>query len=104
MLVYHVWIIAIFGLFCQTRGIVMKFSWRAVLAALCNILGGLGWLYFGCYRVLRGPVKTVVTALMDGSLTVGTFLTAAVAAFFYLSIAGGVWCIGYMLKYYFSKQ
>lgn len=82
----------------------MKFSWRAVLASLCNVLGVLGWLYFGCYRVIMGPIRNVITSQINGSLTVGVFLTSIVTAFLYLSLAGGVWCIGYMLKYYFGKK
>lgn len=73
------------------------------MAVLSYALGVLGWIYIGCYRVLAGPVKYVIQAQMAGHLSICVLIIAVVKGFFYLSLAGGVWCIGYMLKDYFKK-
>lgn len=72
----------------------MKFSWRMIAAAFSYALGVLGWCYVGGYKILTGPVRELILAQM----------AALIEGFIYLSLAGGVWCIGYMLSSHFRED
>lgn len=82
----------------------MRFSWRIVAAMLCYALGVLGWCYVGGWMILTKPVKGILVAHMAGSLSLLKILGALVQGFVYLSLAGAVWCIGYMLSNYFKEK
>ena len=82
----------------------MKKICRALLSALSYALGVLGWVYIGVWKILTKPVKYVVLAHIAGELSARGVLGAAVQGFLYLSLAGGVWCIGYILKDYFKEK
>lgn len=81
----------------------MKFTWKTVAAVFFYALGVLGWCYVGGYMILTKPLKSLVVAYLAGKLSVWKILVAAVQAFIYLSLAGGVWCIGYMLSNHFKE-
>lgn len=81
----------------------MKFTWKTAAAWFFYALGVLGWCYVGGYMILTKPLKSLVVAYLAGKLSVGKILVAAVQAFLYLSLAGGVWCIGYMLSNHFKE-
>ena len=76
----------------------MKFSWRMIAAAFSYAVGVLGWCYVGGYKILTGPVRELILAQMAGSMSLGRLVAALIEGFIYLSLAGGVWCIGYMLS------
>lgn len=67
-------------------------------------LGVVGWFYVGGWMILRGPVRGVILAHMAGDLSLIKLAVALVQGFVYLSLAGGVWCIGYMLSDHFRKD
>ncbi len=76
---------------------------------LCNtLLSALsyvfGWVYIGVWKILTKPVKYVVLAQLAGELSARGILGAFVQGFLYLSLAGGVWCIGYILRDYFKEK
>ena len=73
----------------------MKFSWRMIAAAFSYALGVLGWCYVGGYKILTGPVRELILAQMAGSMSLGRLVAA---------LAGGVWCIGYMLSSHFRED
>lgn len=81
----------------------MKNSWKIIAAFVCQILGVLGWIYFGAWMILTKPVKALVLAYMAGQLSLGKLLTAFVQGFLYLSFAGAVWCVGYILSNRFKR-
>lgn len=81
----------------------MKMMWKTFMAQICNALGVLGWIYIGIWKVWKIPVRNVLTAHMAGSLSIWKLCGAAAEGFLFLSLAGGVWCIGYMLKNYFAE-
>lgn len=63
------------------------------------------WLvYIGVWKILTKPVKYVVLAQLAGELSARGILGAFVQGFLYLSLAGGVWCIGYILRDYFKEK
>lgn len=82
----------------------MKFSWRMIAAAFSYALGVLGWCYVGGYKILTGPVRELILAQMAGMYVFGTTGCGPVEGFIYLSLAGGVWCIGYMLSSHFRED
>lgn len=71
---------------------------------LCYGLGVLGWCYVGGWMILTRPVKGLIVAHLAGRLSIGKLLVALVQGFIYLSLAGGVWCVGYMLSNYFRDE
>lgn len=82
----------------------MKFTWKTVAALVCSILGTIGWCYVGGWLVLTKPVKGLIIAHMTGTLSVGKVIVSAVQGFLYLSLAGAIWCVGYMLSNYFKED
>lgn len=54
--------------------------------------------------VLTRPLKRVFAAQAAGSLSLGKIVFSGVQGFAYLSLAGGVWCITYMLSNYFRER
>lgn len=82
----------------------MKVNWRAVAAVLCYALGILGWLYVGGWMILTRPVKGLILAHLAGTLSLWKLLIAAIQGFLYLSLAGGIWCVGYILSNHFKEN
>ena len=72
----------------------MKITWKTLLALFFYTLGVVGWFYVG----------GVILAHMAGDLSLIKLAVALVQGFVYLSLAGGVWCIGYMLSDHFRKD
>ncbi len=83
-------------------GVNVKFSWKTAAAMVCSLFGILGWCYVGAYMILTKPVRGLFDAFFAGEFTVGTILLALIEMFLYLSLAGAVWCIGYMGSDYFK--
>lgn len=82
----------------------MKFSWRTLAAILFYALGVLGWCYVGGWMILTKPLKGLLVAHLAGNLSLGKLLIALVQGFIYLSLAGGVWCVGYILSNHFKDD
>lgn len=83
---------------------VMRKLCNTLLSALSYVLGVFGWVYIGVWKILTKPVKYVVLAQLAGELSARGILGAFVQGFLYLSLAGGVWCIGYILRDYFKEK
>lgn len=82
----------------------MKLSWKELAALGCSVLGAFSWLYMGVYRLLKGPVKNVIAAKMTGTLTLAFLVSNFFKGFVYLTIAGFIWCVWYILKSYISDK
>lgn len=82
----------------------MKFTWRTVAALICYALGVVGWCYVGAWMILTKPVKGLIVAKIAGELSIWKLVIAFVQGFFYLSLAGAVWCVGYMLSNHFKED
>lgn len=80
----------------------MKFTWRTLAAILFYALGILGWCYIGGWMILTKPIKGLFLAHLAGNLSLGKLIIALIQGFIYLSLAGGVWCVGYMLSNHFK--
>lgn len=81
----------------------MKITWKTAASVLFSILGTIGWCYIGGWMVLTRPLKGVFTAHAAGCLSIGKIFFAGVQGFVYLSVAGAVWCIGYILSNHFRE-
>lgn len=81
----------------------MRFTWRTVVTVAFYLLGAAGWLYIGGWMILTRPVKGLIVAHFAGNLSVWKMIRAFIQGFIYLSLAGGVWCIGYMLGNHFKE-
>lgn len=81
----------------------MKFSWKGVAAVCCSVLGAISWLYLGVYRVLKGPVKNIISAKMAGTLSMTYLVSNCARGFCYLTVAGFIWCLWYILKGYILR-
>ena len=82
----------------------MKISWKELAALFFYVLGIVGWCYFGGYMILTKPLKGLIIAQMAGQLSIIKLLAAVIQGFLYLSLAGGVWCVGYMLSEHFKED
>lgn len=69
------------------------------------LLGRRLWMVL--YRSLAGvekPVHSVILAQIAGHLSIGLLIGALIQGFLYLSLAGGIWCVGYMISEYFKES
>ncbi|MDD6058300.1 MAG: phospho-N-acetylmuramoyl-pentapeptide-transferase [Clostridiales bacterium] len=76
----------------------MKITWRFIVSLAFYILGIIGWLYVGVWMTITRPMKGLIVAALAGELSLWKLLLAFAQSFLYLSLAGAVWCIGYMLS------
>jgi hypothetical protein len=81
----------------------MKITWKTILALVFYLLGVAGWIYIGGWMILTRTVKGLVLAYVVGNLSVWKLVRAVIQGFVYLSLAGGVWCVGYMLGNHFKE-
>jgi polyferredoxin len=82
----------------------MKMTWKTILAALAYGIGVFGWIYTGVWQILKKPVRSVIVAQMAGHLSIGLLIGALIQGFLYLSLAGGIWCVGYMISEYLKEK
>lgn len=82
----------------------MRITWRTLAGMLFYALGVLGWCYLGGFMIFAKPVKGLIIAHLAGNLSFGKLFVAVVQGFIYLSLAGAVWCIGYMAGNYFKED
>ena len=80
----------------------MKFTWKTFLAVFAYWAGVVGWFYIGVWQVLKKPVRSVILAQLAGQLSIRLLIGALIQGFLYLSLAGGVWCVGYMISEHFK--
>ena len=82
----------------------MKITWKTFLAVSAYWAGVFGWFYIGIWQVLKKPVHSVILAQIAGHLSVRLLAGALIQGFLYLPLAGGVWCVGYMISEYFKES
>ena len=82
----------------------MKITWKTFLAVSAYWACVFGWFYIGVWQVLKKPVHSVILAQIAGHLSIGLLIGALIQGFLYLSLAGGIWCVGYMISEYFKES
>ena len=82
----------------------MKFSWKECATALCALAGAISWFYLGAYRLWKGPVMDLIEAQLAGNLSVWRLIEDLFSGFMWLTLAGFVWCLWYILRGYFKGR
>mgnify|MGYP000461845162 CR=1 FL=1 len=71
----------------------MKIMWKTFLAVSAYWAGVFGWFYIGVWQVLKtGAFRDTGTDCRTSSI--GLLIGALIQGFLYLSLAGGIWCVG----------
>lgn len=74
----------------------MKRKIGLIVAILCYGIGILLSLYVGGWLMLVKPIQQLITAISVGKCTFGLFLTCGVKIFLSATMAGLIWCVGYI--------
>lgn len=74
----------------------MNRNFRIALAAAIYILGMAVAVYVGGWVMIIKPVRGTLAAYTMGTLTLPQFLVTVVKCFCSLTVAGLIWCMGYI--------
>lgn len=80
----------------------MKKQVKAVLGLICYGLGIVLALYVGFWQMICRPLVGLYAALIAGELTFSMILACAAKLLFSTTLAGLIWCIGYIGYNYFK--
>lgn len=80
----------------------MKKNWSRMLGVICYALGVFCALYVGGYLMLIKPIRVLVNAFSQGTLTFSLLIYNIIIIALSTTFAGFVWCIGY-IGYNFFK-
>lgn len=69
---------------------------RIVLAAAIYLMGFIASVYVGGWVMFLKPVRHTITAYTLGTLTLPQLLVAVIKCISSLTVAGLIWCLGYM--------
>lgn len=81
---------------------VMKKRWKVILAAACYIFGVFASIYIGGWLMLVKPVRLLMYAYGTGTLSVRLLVSCIVKIVLSTTVAGLVWCVGYIGCNYFK--
>lgn len=71
---------------------------RFMAGTLCSLIGTLLALYVGGWLMLCKPIQGVISAYFAGNLAIGTIALAAFKCLLSATVAGAIWCGGYIAK------
>ena len=71
-------------------------QWKRLMGFLCYGAGIVCSLYYGLWKLLVLPLYALVTTWMAGQMTMTFFLACGVKILVSTTLAGLIWCIGYM--------
>lgn len=71
---------------------------RLMIGTLCSVIGTLLALYVGGWPMLCKPIQGVVSAYFAGNLTIGIIALAVFKCLLSVTVAGAIWCGGYIAK------
>lgn len=74
----------------------MRKRWNKAMGILCYAAGVVCAVYVGGWLMLFLPITTLAGAISDGSWTVGFVLANLIKIVFSATIAGFLWCLGYI--------
>ncbi len=80
----------------------MKKRVQQLLGSTCYVLGLLAAIYVGGVIMLLHPIEALYAAYVTGTLTVHMVLINVIIMLLSATIAGLVWCIGYIGYNYFK--
>lgn len=79
----------------------MKKRWKIILAAACYILGVFASIYIGGWLMLVKPVRLLMHSYGMGTLSVRLLAVCILKITLSTTVAGLVWCVGYIGCNYF---
>lgn len=74
----------------------MKKSWRAFMSIVCYTVGLVGAIYFGGWLMLIQPINQIWEAYQQQVLNWHMLLVAIIKIALSTTVAGAVWCTGYI--------
>lgn len=74
----------------------MKRSIRILVSVIIYLIGLAIAFYIGGWVMLIQPIKGTITAYTLGTLTLPQLITNIIKCFCSLTVAGFIWCIGYI--------
>lgn len=77
---------------------------RLMIGTLCSVIGTLLALYVGGWLMLCKPIQGVVSAYFAGNLTIGIIALAVFKCLLSVTVAGAIWCGGYIAKCKFIRH
>lgn len=80
----------------------MKKRWKVILAAACYIFGVFASIYIGGWLMLVKPVRLLMYAYGTGTFSVRLLVSCIVKIVLSTTVAGLVWCVGYIGCNYFK--
>ena len=80
----------------------MKKRINITLGFACYMIGGIASLYIGGWLMVVLPVKDMVNSFINHNLSAYLVFVDCIKIFFSSTLAGFVWCLGYIIYNYFK--
>lgn len=80
----------------------MKKHINALLGFVCYTIGVIAAGYYGLWKMLVIPAHTLFVSFMAGNLNVTLLAACVVKILFSTTMAGLIWCIGYIAYNHFK--
>lgn len=74
----------------------MRKKFQMLAALICYILGVVGAFYVGGWLMLVQPLQTLYISFVNRTLTLPLILVCGIKILLSATMAGLVWCIGYI--------
>ena len=79
----------------------MKKHINALLGFVCYTIGVIAAAYYGLWKMLVLPLHTLAVSFLAGDLNVTLLAVCVVKILFSTTMAGLIWCIGYIAYNHF---
>ena len=83
---------------------VIKKKISMILGIICYAVGVIGALYVGGWLMFVKPICTCIGAIVSHSVTIALLVSTVVKAVLASTMAGLIWCIGYVGYNYFKGE
>ncbi len=80
----------------------MKKHINALLGFVCYTIGVIAAAYYGLWKMLVLPLHTLAVSFLAGDLNVTLLAVCVVKILFSTTMAGLIWCIGYIAYNHFK--
>lgn len=80
----------------------MKKHVNALLGFVCYTIGVIGAAYYGLWKMLVLPIHTLVVSFQEGNMQMTLLAACVVKILFSTTMAGLIWCLGYMAYNHFK--
>ena len=80
----------------------MKKHINALLGFVCYTIGVIAAAYYGLWKMLVLPLHTLAVSFLAGDLNITLLAVCVVKILFSTTMAGLIWCIGYIAYNHFK--